>query len=30
VFRMLRKPIPPPELLSAVADAVTELEALES
>lgn len=29
VFRMLRKPIPPRELLSAVADAITGLETLE-
>lgn len=29
VFRMLRKPIPPPELLSAMSDAVAELERLE-
>ena len=28
VFRMVQKPIPPPELLSTVADAVTELEGL--
>jgi DNA-binding response OmpR family regulator len=29
VFRMIRKPIPPPQLLSAVSDAVAELERLE-
>jgi DNA-binding response OmpR family regulator len=29
VFKMVRKPIPPPELLSAVADAVAELERLD-
>jgi DNA-binding response OmpR family regulator len=28
VFRMIRKPIPPPELLSAVSEAVAELERL--
>ncbi len=30
VFRMVRKPIPPPQLLSAVAEAVAELENLET
>jgi DNA-binding response OmpR family regulator len=30
VFRMVRKPIPPPQLLSAVAAAVSELENLET
>lgn len=29
VFRMIRKPIPPPQLLSAVSAAVAELERLE-
>jgi DNA-binding response OmpR family regulator len=29
VFRMIRKPIPPPQLLSAVSEAVAELERLE-
>jgi len=29
VFRMLRKPVPPPELLSAVSEAIAELESLE-
>jgi CheY-like chemotaxis protein len=30
VFRMIRKPIPPPQLLSAVAEAVAELERLDN
>lgn len=30
VFKMVRKPIPPPELLSAVSDAVAELERLDN
>ena len=30
VFRVVRKPIPPPQLLSAVAAAVAELENLET
>jgi DNA-binding response OmpR family regulator len=30
VFRMVRKPIPPPQLLSAVSAAVAELESLET
>jgi DNA-binding response OmpR family regulator len=29
VFRMIRKPIPPPQLLSAVSDAIAELDNLE-
>jgi CheY-like chemotaxis protein len=29
VFRMIRKPIPPPQLLSAVSEAIAELENLE-
>jgi DNA-binding response OmpR family regulator len=29
VFRMIRKPIPPPQLLSAVSEAIVELENLE-
>lgn len=29
VFKMVRKPIPPPELLSAVSEAVAELERLD-
>jgi two-component system, chemotaxis family, chemotaxis protein CheY len=29
VFRMVQKPIPPPKLLSAVADAVAELDGLD-
>jgi CheY-like chemotaxis protein len=30
VFKMVRKPIPPPELLSAVSEAVAELERLDT
>lgn len=30
VFRMVRKPVPPPQLLSTVAEAIAELERLET
>jgi DNA-binding response OmpR family regulator len=30
VFRMIRKPIPPPQLLSAVSDAIAELDNRET